>query len=108
MAEEVELKATFSHISGVNPREYGYNEHTNDFLGEDFRCQVKNSDEKIMNTMMPLSYYVAQEQRAIELGLPVPGTRKRRRHNYERREFRGISHRSGHRVREMRAAMITE
>lgn len=62
-----------------------------------------------MNTMMPLYYYETQKRRAIELGFPVPGTRKRRRYNPEKREFRGSSYsKGGRRVRNMRDAMIIE
>jgi hypothetical protein len=38
--------------------------------------------------------------------LPVACTGKRKRYNPERREFRGVSYRSGRRVRHMRYALI--
>jgi hypothetical protein len=69
---------------------------------------VKITVKITVKTMMSLDFRIAQEVRAQELGLPIPGTRKRRRHNHERREFRGISHRQLRRVREMRDAMVTE
>lgn len=53
--------------------------------------------------------YLAQCERANELGLPVPGAGAGTRHNYEKREFHGRSHRKGgRRVRDMRDALITE